>query len=82
MPHSGCSSSESQLTKKKVCWKDFDKTGEVVNIVLEKYGVAMVAPPPPLKLGEDLKISDQNNWGGPEQKKYNFFGGELNLRRT
>ena len=50
MPHSGCSSSESQLTKKKVCWKDFDKTGEVVNIVLEKYGVAMVAAP--LILGE------------------------------
>ena len=27
----------------------------------------------------DLKISDQNNWGGPEQK-INFLGGELNLR--
>ena len=26
----------------------------------------------------DLKISDQNNWGGPEQKLK--FGGELNLR--
>ena len=26
----------------------------------------------------DLKISDQNNWGGPEQKIK--FGGELNLR--
>ena len=28
----------------------------------------------------DLKISDQNNWGGPEQKIKFFFGGELNLR--
>ena len=37
---------------------------------------AMIAAP--LILGGDLKISDQNNWGGPEQKiKY---GGELNLR--
>ena len=26
----------------------------------------------------DLKISDQNNWGGPEQKVK--FLGELNLR--
>ena len=26
----------------------------------------------------DLKISDQNNWGGPEQKIK--FGGGLNLR--
>ena len=26
----------------------------------------------------DLKISDQNNWGAPEQK--NKFEGELNLR--
>ena len=26
----------------------------------------------------DLKISDQNNWGGPEQKIK--FGGELNFR--
>ena len=32
----------------------------------------------PLILGGDLKISDQNNWGGPEQKIK--FGGELNLR--
>ena len=28
----------------------------------------MVAAPPLLILGGDLKISDQNNWGGPEQK--------------
>ena len=27
----------------------------------------MIAAPPPPILGEDLKISDQNNWGGPEQ---------------
>ena len=32
----------------------------------------------PLILEGDLKISDQNNWGGPEQKIK--FGGELNLR--
>ena len=37
----------------------------------------MVAAPPILG-GEDLNISDQNNWGGPEQKIK--FGGELNLR--
>ena len=29
----------------------------------------------PLILGGDLKISDQNNWGGPEQKIK--FGGDL-----
>ena len=31
----------------------------------------------PLLLGGDLKISDQNNWGGggPEQKIKVFFGG-------
>ena len=32
----------------------------------------------PLILGKDLKISDQINWRGPEQKIK--FGGELNLR--
>ena len=32
----------------------------------------------PLILGRDLKISDQNNWGVPEQKIK--FGGELNFR--
>ena len=38
----------------------------------------MVAAPP-LILGGDLKMSDQDNWrGGPEQKIK--FGGELNLR--
>ena len=30
-----------------------------------------------LILGGDLNISDQNNWGGPEQKIK--FGGEQNL---
>ena len=25
-------------------------------------------PPPPILGGGDLKISDQNNWEGPEQK--------------
>ena len=33
----------------------------------------VAAPPPPPILGGDLKISDQNNWGGPEQKIK--FGG-------
>ena len=28
----------------------------------------------------DLKISDQNNWGGPEQKIIFWGGGELNFR--
>ena len=32
----------------------------------------------PTNFREDLKISDQNNWGGPEQKLK--FGEELNLR--
>ena len=35
----------------------------------------------PLQGGGDLKISDQNNSGGHEQKiKFFFGGGELNLR--
>ena len=33
---------------------------------------------PPLILGGDLNISDQNNWGAPEQKIK--FGVELNFR--
>ena len=31
----------------------------------------------PLILGGDLKISDQNNWGRPEQKIK--FGGGMNI---
>ena len=38
----------------------------------------MVAAPPKFYGGGDRKISDQNDWGGPEQKIK--FGGELNLR--
>ena len=41
----------------------------------------MAAAPPNFR--EDLKISDQNNWGGggPEQKiKFGGGGGEQNLR--
>ena len=41
----------------------------------------MVAAPPPPNLilgGGGLKMSDQNNWEGPEQKIK--FGGELNFR--
>ena len=38
----------------------------------------MVAAPPNFR--GDLEISDQNNWGGIEQK--NKFGEELNLRGT
>ena len=34
----------------------------------------------PLILGRDLKISDQNNWGGPEQKIKFLGGGALKLR--
>ena len=33
----------------------------------------------PLILGGDLKISDQNNWGGDLSNKLNLEG-ELNLR--
>ena len=40
--------------------------------------IYMVAAPPPPNFRGDLKISDQNNWGGPEQKIK--FGEELNLR--
>ena len=36
-------------------------------------------PTPPILAG-DLKISDQNNWGRPEQKIKLGGGGELNLR--
>ena len=42
----------------------------------QKPYLLMVAAP--LILGRDLKISDQNNWGVPEQKIK--FGGELNFR--
>ena len=34
----------------------------------------VAAPPPPPILGGDLKISDQNNWEGLEQK-IKFGGG-------
>ena len=34
----------------------------------------MVAAPPPPNFRGDLRISDQNNWGGPEQK-IKFGGG-------
>ena len=40
-------------------------------------GYIMVAAPPNFR-GGGLKTSDQNNWGGPEQKTK--FRGELNLR--
>ena len=40
--------------------------------------IYMVAAPPPPNFRGDLKISDQNNWGGPEQKIK--FGEELNLK--
>ena len=46
----------------------------VTNLV--KHGMVimiMVAAPPPPNYRGQLKISDQNNWGGPEQK--NKFGG-------
>ena len=38
----------------------------------------MVAAPPKKNFRGDLKISDQNNWRGPEQNIE--FGGKLNLR--
>ena len=41
------------------------------------YYIIMVAAP--LIFRGDLKISDQNNWGEPEQKIK--FGEELNLRQ-
>ena len=34
----------------------------------------MVAAPPPI-IGGDLKISDQNNWGGDLSKKLNLGEG-------
>ena len=39
----------------------------------------VAAPQPALNFSGDLKISDQNNWGEPEQKIK--FGEELNLRQ-
>ena len=39
--------------------------------------LVMVAAPPPPILGGDLKISDQNNWGGPDQKIKFGRGGKL-----
>ena len=46
------------------------------NVLLGCKGVSgMVAAPLPNFLG-DLKISDRNNWGGPEQKiKFGWGGG-------
>ena len=43
-----------------------------------KLNISNMVAAPPILGGGDLKISDQNNWGGPEQKIK--FGGELNLR--
>ena len=40
----------------------------------------MVAAPPPPNFRGDLKILDQNNWEGPEQKIKFGEGGGLNLR--
>ena len=40
--------------------------------------VAAPLPPPTIILEGDLKLSDQNNWGGPEQK--HKFGRERNVR--
>ena len=42
----------------------------------------MVAAPPPPNFRGDLRISDQNNWGGPEQKIKFGWGEvwELNFR--
>ena len=39
----------------------------------------MVAVTLPPNFRGALKISDQNNWEGPEQKN-KFWGGKLNLR--
>ena len=51
---------------------------ETLYIIHYEHGSSSPPPPPPPILGGDLKISDQNNWGGgPEQKIK--FGGELNL---
>ena len=78
----------------KLGWKEYVEC-EMLVVCIHKYyynvhilctskQIHMVAapppPPPPPILGRDLKISGQNNWGGPEQKIK--FGGELNLRRT
>ena len=40
--------------------------------IIEEIRFFMVAAPAPI-LGRDLKMSDQNNWGEPEQKMK--FGG-------
>ena len=51
-----------------------EKTMRTLKLV---YYIIMVAAP--LIFRGDLKISDQNNWGEPEQKIK--FGEELNLRQ-
>ena len=48
------------------------KAGKTGNIIWLPYDSS------PRNFRGDLKISYQNNWGGPEQKIK--FGGELNLR--
>ena len=48
-----------------------------VTSTIARYSLRPPPPPPPNFRG-DLKISDQNNWEGPDQKIK--FGGERNLR--
>ena len=46
---------------------------------LKKAMLVIIHGSSPPNFRGGLKISDQNNWGGPEQKN-KFGGGELNLR--
>ena len=44
------------------------------------HGSSYPPPSPPPILGGDLKISDQNYWGGGPEQKIKFGRRELNLR--
>ena len=69
----------SKLTIKAPEQRYWDRS-DVFNINVEhilQLVLVMVAAPPNFR-GGDLKISDKNNWRGPDQKIK--FEGELNLR--
>ena len=51
---------------------EIDYVGTASFLSLIKVGNHGSSPP---NFQGDLKISDQNNWGGDLSKKLNFFGG-------
>ena len=56
----------------------FDRHCRETNLLFGVDIDMVAAPPPPLILGGDLKISDQNNWGeGNLSKKLNLGGAKF-----